>query len=100
MKLPVYDGWSTFMTSVRAGTLDAADPMLMFWAKGDATTTHLVIECVDDTGARWIGALPISTEWKRYAVGPNDLPYWPDASGAKLAAPPDYASLFTNDFLP
>jgi hypothetical protein len=82
-RVPAYDGWATWIASVAPGSLDARNPMLMFWAKGDAATTHLVIEVQDTDGGRWIGGLPISAQWKRYAVGPNDLPWWGDSPGPK-----------------
>ncbi|MCX7597677.1 MAG: hypothetical protein N2512_02245, partial [Armatimonadetes bacterium] len=77
-----FDGWVTWGLAVPVGTLRDENPVLLFWARGDEQTTHLTIELRERDGSRWIGSVPISTEWQRYGLPAHSLPFWPDCPTA------------------
>ncbi|MCX7600195.1 MAG: beta-galactosidase, partial [Armatimonadetes bacterium] len=57
-------------------------------------TTHLTIELRERDGSRWIGSVPISTEWQRYGLPAHSLPFWPDCPTAgKRGGPQDRVRL-------
>lgn len=77
-RLEQFDGWTTWGIPLSPGTLSDENPVLLFWAKGDEQTTHLTIELGERDGSRWIGSVPISTDWRRYGISAHSLPFWPD----------------------
>ena len=54
------------------------ETLTSFWAKGDAGTRALVLEWDEADGSRWIAAVPVSEEWRRYTLEPSDFHYWND----------------------
>jgi hypothetical protein len=83
-----YDGWDGFQTDI-AGAFGEDRTLLTFRARGDADTPQLLVECRETDGSRWIGAVPLTTEWRAYALRPQDLPYWRDSPGNR-GAPGDH----------
>lgn len=70
-------GWDTLATSVD-DVFREGDALTVFWAKGDDRTNAVLVEWVEKDGSRWIANVPLTTEWKRYVLSPEDFPYWQD----------------------
>ncbi|MHB0997667.1 MAG: hypothetical protein ACYC27_00360 [Armatimonadota bacterium] len=47
-----------------------------FWVKGGPNTPELAIEWKERDGTRWISVVKLTTEWKRYALLPEDFKFW------------------------
>jgi len=93
-RLENFDGWTTWGAAIPPGRLSDDNPVLLFWAKGGEQTTHLTIELREEDGSRWIGSIPISTQWQRYGVSAHNLPFWPDCPTRGIrGGPQDHARL-------
>lgn len=93
-RLEQFDGWTTWGAALPPGTLSDDNPVLLFWAKGDEQTTHLTVELREQDGSRWIGSVPITTQWQRYGVSAHSLPFWQDCpTRGKRGGPQDQARL-------
>jgi hypothetical protein len=78
VRLSGCDGWVHWTARVAAGSLRVDVPVLLFWAKGGASTKHLVIEADEDDESRWITAVPLAQEWQPYPLAPEAFQFWPD----------------------
>ncbi|MCX5759348.1 MAG: hypothetical protein NTU83_12735, partial [Candidatus Hydrogenedentes bacterium] len=60
--------------------LDAPFPegqtLTVFSAKGGPQTHSLAVEWQEKDGSRWIATVPLTTEWRRYVLAPEDFKYW------------------------
>ena len=45
-------------------------------AKGGPETRSLSIEWKEVDGSRWIAVVPLTTEWRRYVLAPEDFKFW------------------------
>jgi hypothetical protein len=50
--------------------------LTIFAAKGGPDTRNLAIEWQEADGSRWIATVPLTTEWRRYVLTPEDFKYW------------------------
>ena len=50
--------------------------LTVFSAKGDSATTQLAVEWDEKDGSRWIAVVPLTTEWRRYVLRPEDFKFW------------------------
>jgi hypothetical protein len=69
-------GWDTFASP----TLDKPFPdemtLTVFAAKGNQNTTSLSVEWDEKDGSRWIAVVPLSQQWRRYTLRPEDFKFW------------------------
>lgn len=72
-------GWATYSTTLAPGTFSRESNLLSLWAKGDAQTKMVLLEMVETDGARWMYVLPVTSEWKHYAIFFDDFLYWHDS---------------------
>lgn len=82
------EGWDGFSADIR-GAFGPDRSLLTFQARGDASTPQLSIEIREQDASRWIATVPLTPEWRTYALGPTDFPYWHD-SPAHRGAPGDH----------
>jgi hypothetical protein len=80
-----WDGWA----AETPGAFGSERSLLVFEARGDAVTTQLAVECVEQDGSRWIGVIPLTTAWKTYVLRPEDLMYWLDSPAKGRGGPED-----------
>lgn len=63
-------------------TLDHPFPdgssVMLFRAKGGTNTSELMIDWHEKDGMRWLTAVKLTTEWKQYALTPEDFRPWND----------------------
>jgi len=53
--------------------------LTVFSAKGGPRTQALSVEWQEQDGSRWIAVVPLSTEWRRYTLAPEDFKFWESA---------------------
>ncbi|MBM3498571.1 MAG: hypothetical protein FJX74_07845, partial [Armatimonadetes bacterium] len=78
------DGWDGFRADI-PGAFGPDRALLTFQARGDESTPQLSLEIREEDGSRWIAAVPLSTDWRSYALRPQDFPYWQDSPGNRGA---------------
>ena len=71
-------GWDTFYSPDLEKPFPEGHTLTCFWAKGDGRTDKLAVEWEERDGSRWIAVVPLSTEWGRYVLTPDDFEFWPD----------------------
>lgn len=76
--LGAFDGWDT-LTAQATGAFAPGDDVLLFWARGDARTRHLVVELQESDGSRWLTTVPLGSRWRRYALASRDFAFWSDS---------------------
>ncbi len=50
--------------------------LTVFAAKGGAETYTLSAEWMERDGSRWIASIPLTREWRRYVLRPEDFKFW------------------------
>ncbi|MCS6830134.1 MAG: hypothetical protein NZ749_05755, partial [bacterium] len=60
-------GWCTYDLRVEQPFRNG-ETLMRFWAKGDKNTRALSIEWRERDGSRWVATVPLSEEWKQYAL--------------------------------
>lgn len=76
--VPDYTNWNTLRAPEVQQPFPAGHEMTCLWARGDPDTTHLALEWVEQDGSRWIAVIPLTTEWRYYALTPHEFTYWRD----------------------
>lgn len=74
-----FKGWDGWQVDLARSPFTDQHQVLAFEAKGDATTTQLSIECTEKDGSRWIGVVPLGTDWRTELLLPGDFVYWHDS---------------------
>ena len=73
-----FKSWDTLARDIDQPPLDDADALTCFWARGSENLPQLSIEWQEKDGSRWIAVVPVSTEWRHYALPPERFVYWHD----------------------
>jgi hypothetical protein len=74
--LPNMTGWDTLVSPALNAPFPKGFDRTVFTAKGDPNTTALSVEWREKDGSRWIGVVPLTPEWRRYELRPEDFHYW------------------------
>jgi len=82
-------GWDTVSFDGLGGAFGEQDLLTCFWAKGGPRTKQLSLEWRETDGSRWIAVVPLSEEWKPYALRPSDFRYWHDSASKDRGKPGD-----------
>lgn len=75
--VPRLTSWDTYNTTVTAAKPKNA--VTTFWAKGGPNTRQLAVEWQERDGSRWIATVDLSSEWRFYALRPEDFPFFYDS---------------------
>ncbi|MHB1457560.1 MAG: hypothetical protein ACYC0V_11665, partial [Armatimonadota bacterium] len=99
-KISKLDNWDNLGSPTLSNPFGSDKTVTTFSAKGGPNTPELVIEWKEKDGTRWMGVVKLTTEWKRYALTPDDFRFWGDGSpagrgGAKDRFKPENAMIFT-----
>lgn len=89
VRLADLHGWDTLAFRVEPGVFADGATLTCFWAKGGPRTTQLSLEWREADGSRWIAVVPLTPEWKPYAVRPSDFRYWHDSASQGRGAAGD-----------
>ncbi len=85
-------GWDT-LTLPLAAPPRRGETYLRFRAKGGPQTTSLAIEARETDGSRWIAAVPLHPQWRKYAVHESEFRLWDPEGRSGRGAPDDHLSL-------
>ncbi|MFP4058323.1 MAG: hypothetical protein ACLF0G_15760 [Candidatus Brocadiia bacterium] len=77
--VPALAGWDTWGSPPLERPFPEGHGLTCFWARGARATGELAIEWVERDGSRWIATVPLSTDWRHYALLPRDFRYWRDS---------------------
>jgi len=76
IQLNSYRGWDTFGPESLDSPFLPGHTLTVFAAKGGPDTHRLAIEWREKDGCRWIATVPLTTEWRQYALAPEDFKFW------------------------
>ncbi|MCC7493219.1 MAG: hypothetical protein IT204_12755 [Fimbriimonadaceae bacterium] len=71
--------WDTFAVPQLAPPFGGGESWTCFWAKGGPGTRQLSVEWRERDLSRWIAVVPLSPEWRPYALPPSAFRYWYDS---------------------
>ncbi|MBM3472833.1 MAG: hypothetical protein FJX75_06150 [Armatimonadetes bacterium] len=80
--------WDVFVASVPAAIAEGQD-LLCLQARGPAGTPQVAIEIDEADGSRWVRALDITKEWRRYVLEAWGFRFFKDGSPAGRGGPGD-----------
>lgn len=76
-------GWDTFgAPAFDESPFDDEYRVLTFMAKGDESTRELAVEVRERDGSRWMTSVPVTPEWRRVLILPEEFQLWQDGSPA------------------
>ncbi|MBI3118738.1 MAG: hypothetical protein HYZ00_08640, partial [Candidatus Hydrogenedentes bacterium] len=70
------DGWDTFVSPRLEHPFPEGQPLTVFRAKGNDATPALALEWCEADGSRWIATVPLTNEWRTFALEPADFHFW------------------------
>lgn len=74
--IPQFAAWDTFGSPPREGLIPKDHVFTVFSAKGGPDTTQLSIEWDEKDGSRWVAVVPLTSQWRRYVLTPDDFHFW------------------------
>jgi len=80
-------GWDVLMPDPIAAPFKDGASLTRFWAKGDAQTPEMAVEWREKDGTRRFATVPLTTEWRRYALPPRDFKLQQPSPTAPLLNP-------------
>jgi len=81
--------WDTLGYQFAGSPFGEGETLTGFWAKGGPKTSHLTFEWVETDGSRWIAAVSLTRDWRRYVLSPQDFVYWQDNPARGRGGPSD-----------
>ncbi len=69
-------GWDTFASPSLPNPFGSERTWTCFWAKGAASTPEFALEWDEADGSRWIAVVPLTTQWRPYALPPSAFKLW------------------------
>ncbi len=76
--IPDLSGWDTLASPSLDSPFPKGHTLTCFWAKGTEKTRELSVEWTERDGSRWIATIPLSENWRHYALSPAVFRYWQD----------------------
>jgi hypothetical protein len=80
VRIPHLTGWDTLNHSFDH-PFAAGAVLTCFRARGSENTRQLAVEWQETDGSRWIATVPVSTEWKNFALPPSAFAPWQPPHG-------------------
>ncbi|MGC8669344.1 MAG: hypothetical protein ACP5VE_14650 [Chthonomonadales bacterium] len=78
------EGWDTLTSPSLAAVPKPGENLIIFRAKGGPKTTSLAVEVREKDNSRWIATVPLTTEWRRYALDAGAFHLWdPDHTSGR-----------------
>lgn len=74
--IPQFAAWDTFGSPPQEGLIPKDHVFTVFSAKGGPATTQLSIEWDEKDGSRWVAVVPLTSQWRRYVLTPDDFHFW------------------------
>ena len=76
VKLKDLKNWDNFGPEEIEDPFPEGHTLTVFAARGGPDTTSLAVEWQEKDGSRWIGVVPLSAQWRRYVLAPEDFKFW------------------------
>jgi hypothetical protein len=76
VKIANLTSWDTFVSPPLEAPFPDGNTITCFAAKGGPRTRQLAVEWDERDGSRWIAVVPLTEEWRRYALPPSAFRYW------------------------
>lgn len=70
------DGWDTLLSPPVAAPFSLERTITTFAAKGGPRTSALAVEWREKDNLRWIATVPLTQDWQRYELKPQDFRSW------------------------
>ena len=74
--IPEMRGWDTFGSPALDAPFPDGHSLTVFAAQGGPDTKSLSIEWSENDMSRWIAVIPLTEEWRRYVLRPEDFKFW------------------------
>ena len=87
--MPKYGGWDGLRSPVLGKPFAEGATLTCFWAKGAERTQEMSVEWVEEDGSRWIASVPLSQEWTRVVILPEEFEFWKDCPAKDRGGPDD-----------
>lgn len=78
VKIPKLTSWDTFSVTDIEKPFPENHTLTVFSAKGAPGTNQLAVEWGEKDRSRWIAVIPLTTQWKRYVLKPQDFKRYTD----------------------
>ncbi|MFW6108570.1 MAG: hypothetical protein ACOC8D_02025, partial [bacterium] len=82
-------GWDGLKSPPLDHPFPKGHTLTCFWAKGTARTTALAVEWVERDGSRWFATVPLTAEWRHFALPPSAFEFWHDSPTTDRGGPGD-----------
>ncbi len=90
VKIANLSGWETiYSPALPTGAVPVKHALTCFRARGGPGTRSLAVEWNERDGSRWIGTIPLTTQWRYYVLTPDSFPYWRDSPSKGRGGPGD-----------
>lgn len=71
------EGWDTFQAPGHESAFPPGHTLTVLAARGTARTRNLSVEWEEKDGSRWIAVVPLSQDYRRIVIAPDEFRYWP-----------------------
>jgi len=76
VNIPNMEAWDSACREFPVSPFPEGHTVLIFKAKGGVGTGQLAVELRENDGSRWIAVVPITEEWQRFMLVPEDFKFW------------------------
>ncbi|HDP33717.1 MAG TPA: hypothetical protein ENN29_01255, partial [Candidatus Hydrogenedentes bacterium] len=76
VNIPNMENWDSACRTFDASPFPEGHTVTSFVARGGPGTGQLAVEWRERDGSRWIAVVPLTEEWQRYMLVPEDFKYW------------------------
>lgn len=74
--IPNMESWDSASREFDTSPFPEGHTVTIFTARGGPGTGQLAVELREKDGSRWIAVVPITEEWQRYMLVPEDFKFW------------------------
>ncbi|MGC8639185.1 MAG: beta-galactosidase [Isosphaeraceae bacterium] len=86
LRIPRLDGYDTWLgPRMSTNPFPSGNTMTVFSARGGPHTRGLVVEWREKDNSRWIAAVPLSQEWRRFSLPPSAFKSWENSQARRRA---------------
>ncbi len=72
-------GWGVFSRRFVQSPFPPGHSLTIFWAKGTRDVRRLMVEWREEDGSRWYAHVPVSDDWRRVVLTPEEFQFRPDS---------------------
>ena len=83
---PEFENWDSACRLFAEPPVPEGHTVTVFAARGGPNTNQLAVEWRERDGSRWIAVVPITEQWQRFMLVPEDFKFWESVSGRRDSA--------------